>query len=212
METSSRWHRERPPHRSRLAPSAPDPKGGRPTHPMREGSPPQKATMSVHPELLTGILTQPFRHRPPPPPTLCVEPQPRRKRSRSSAVMHEPEELRAVLTNPDLFFLGYRQPSRTAPRDHQPPTAERCQPPTATNRQPLTAANCHQPPTTNRRQPPPTANRQQPTREGPEAESVPVNVRSCWPFIFFSLKDSPEETGSNPASRNARPSLAPGCR
>ena len=81
-----------------------------------------------------------------------------------------------------FFFL-----LRTAPRDHQPPTANSHQPPTATNRQPPTAtnrqpptaanrqrrptANCqplptatnHQSPITNRRQPPPTAtNRHQP--------------------------------------------------
>ena len=78
----------------------------------------------------------------------------------------------------------------TAPRDHQPPTANSHQPPTVTNRQPPTAtnrqpptaairqrrptANCqpmptaanHQSPTTNRRQPPPTAtNRQLPTAD-----------------------------------------------
>ena len=46
-----------------------------------------------------------------------------------------------------IFFLV-----RTAPRDHQPPTA---------NRQ-LPTAGPHQPPTANR-QPPPTANRQLPT-------------------------------------------------
>ena len=45
------------------------------------------------------------------------------------------------------------QPERTAPKDHQPPTAANRQPPTANRRQPLTA----------NRQPPPTTNRQPPT-------------------------------------------------
>ena len=63
------------------------------------------------------------------------------------------------------------QPVRTAPKGHQPPTANRQppttshQPPTA-NRQPPTTS--HQPPTANRQPPttshqPPTANRQPPT-------------------------------------------------
>ena len=48
-----------------------------------------------------------------------------------------------------IFFL------RTAPRDHQPPTASHRQPPTATNRQPPAATDCQ----------PPSAN--------PEVEKVP---------------------------------------
>ena len=55
-----------------------------------------------------------------------------------------PPPHRAVLKNSFFFCKG--PPLRTAPRDHQPPTANR-QPPTA-NRQPPTA----------HRQPPPTAN------------------------------------------------------
>ena len=123
---------------------------------------------------------------------------------------------RAVLKNPDPFFFVLR----TAPRDHQPPTAATRQTPTATNRQPPTlnrqppAPANHQLPTTTNPQPPspncqptPTTNCQPPTatnRQPPifevkrshdhEAESVPVNVRFCWryePFSFFPLKDSP---------------------
>ena len=86
--------------------------------------------------------------------------------------------LRAVFKGRDFFFCS-GPPLRTAPRDHQPPTAnhqppptaDRRQPPAATNRQPPTTANRHQPPTTNhqspttnRCQPPPTAtNHQLPT-------------------------------------------------
>ena len=92
---------------------------------------------------------------------------------------------RAVLKEPDFFFV-FGPPLRTAPRDHQPPTANSHQPPTANrhqppttdrhqlppkhqrrptaNRQPLPTATNHQSPTTNRRQQPPTAtNRQLPT-------------------------------------------------
>ena len=63
---------------------------------------------------------------------------------------------RAVLKGPKFFFL------RTAPRDHQPLTANCHQPPTATKRQPPTAANRDQPPTVNRCQPPPTTHHQLP--------------------------------------------------
>ena len=45
---------------------------------------------------------------------------------------------RAALKKPDVFLL--RAALKTAPRDHQSPTA---------NRQPPTAANCHQPLTAN---------------------------------------------------------------
>ena len=58
---------------------------------------------------------------------------------------------RAVIKNPNFFFL-----LRTAPEDHQPPTASR-QPPTANRHQPL-AANRHPPPIATNRQLPPTAN------------------------------------------------------
>ena len=61
---------------------------------------------------------------------------------------------RAVLKKPDFVF------ARTAPRDRQPPTANRKPPPTANRRQPQTATN-----------------RQPPTHE---VESVPVNIRFCW--------------------------------
>ena len=99
---------------------------------------------------------------------------------------HEVARIRAVLKEPDFFLL------RTAPRDHQPPTAKSHQPPTATNRQPPTATNRqrrptanrqplptatnHQSPTTNRRQPPPTASCQVPTanrRQPPTANRQP---------------------------------------
>ena len=56
-----------------------------------------------------------------------------------------------------------RTPLRTAPRDHQPPTANSHQPPTATNRQPPTATNRRQPPAATNRQLPTTANRHQPS-------------------------------------------------
>ena len=117
-----------------------------------------------------------------------------------------------------LFFKG--QASRTASRDHQPPTANsqrpaaaNCQPTTATKRQPPTATNCPQPPTTTNRHSlplgqPPTANRREtpiivqhclcgpvccPCRDR-EAESIPKNVRFCWrcESFVFPLKDSPE--------------------
>ena len=64
---------------------------------------------------------------------------------------------RGVLKEPIFFCEG--PPLRTAPRDHQPPTAN-CQPPPTANHQPPTA-NRHQPPTANC-QPPPTAYRQPP--------------------------------------------------
>ena len=63
--------------------------------------------------------------------------------------------IRAVLKGPDFFLL------RTAPRDHQPPTANSHQPPTATSRQPPTA-NRQLTPTADRHQPPTAANRHQP--------------------------------------------------
>ena len=111
---------------------------------------------------------------------------------------------RAVLKGPDFFFL-----LRTAPRDHQPPTANRHQPPTATNRQPPTAtnrqpptaanrqrrptANCQPPPTTNHqpptatnrqlptanRQPPPTANRQPPPTANRQPPPTMVEHMEC---------------------------------
>ena len=79
-------------------------------------------------------------------------------------------EGRAVLKEPDFFLL------RTAPRDHQPPTANSHQPPAATNRQPPPTTN-HQAPTgTNHHQPPPTASCQLPTanrRQPPTANRQP---------------------------------------
>ena len=60
-----------------------------------------------------------------------------------------------VLRELDFFLL------RTAPRDHQPPTAIRHQLPTASGDQPPTANHCRPPPTTNP-QPPTAANHHQP--------------------------------------------------
>ena len=84
---------------------------------------------------------------------------------------------RAVLTMPDFFLL--RAALKDSPQG--PPTANHHQLPTT---------NCHhQPPTANRHQPP-TANCQ-PLKErrsdDQDAESVPVNVRSCWRYegLFF---------------------------
>ena len=77
---------------------------------------------------------------------------------------------RAVLKGTRFFFFCQGPPLRTAPRDHQPPTADSHQPPTATNRQPPTAshqppptASGDQPPTADHCQPPPTTNHQPPT-------------------------------------------------
>ena len=94
---------------------------------------------------------------------------------------------RAVLKTPNIF-------RKTAPKDHQPPTANRRQPPTAINR------HRHQPPTAPNRQPPTIVRYcfcgllSCPCLDH-EAESVPVNVRFCWrnepssPPLPF--KDSP---------------------
>ena len=78
---------------------------------------------------------------------------------------------------------------KTAPKDHQSPTA---------NRQPRTANNRHQLPTANCRQTPTIAHSCfcgfvfSPGLDH-EAESISMNVRFCWhyePFSFvFSLKD-----------------------
>ena len=69
---------------------------------------------------------------------------------------------RAVPEKPDVFCYG--QPVRTAPREHQPPTAaNRHQPPIAKRQPPLTDTKRQPPATTNRRQPPPIADHQPPT-------------------------------------------------
>ena len=112
-----------------------------------------------------------------------------------------------------IFFL-----LRTAPRDHQPPTADRHQPPTATNRQPRPTVNrCQPPPTTHHQLPPTAANRrhlppsaanhQPPTanRQSPPAanrQSPPIMVEHMsytrsflknhvLEQFFFSIKDRP---------------------
>ena len=102
---------------------------------------------------------------------------------------------RAVLKGPDFFFL-----LRTAPRDHQPPTANSHQPPTATSRQPLPTATNHQSPTTNRRQPPLTAtnrqlltaNRQLPPTMVEHMECPRAFLGKLVPeHFFFPVKDRP---------------------
>ena len=50
------------------APFTPHPMGGQPTHPSTSGGcPPQKANKYSHPEVPTGVLTQPSWHTPTPP-------------------------------------------------------------------------------------------------------------------------------------------------
>ena len=63
----------------------------------------------------------------------------------------------------EIFFFCEGPPLRTAPRDHQPPTANTHQPPTATSRQPPTATNRQRRPTANCQPLPTATNRQPPT-------------------------------------------------
>ena len=63
---------------------------------------------------------------------------------------------------------------RTAPRDHQPPTASSHQPPTATNRQPATVANRQRPPTANRQPLPTATNHQSPTTTTTNRHQTPI--------------------------------------
>ena len=83
-----------------------------------------------------------------------------------------------------IFFL-----LRTAPRDHQPPTANYHEPPIATNRQPRPTATNHPSPSANRRQPPPTAaNHQLPTgnlHQPPTANRHQpwLNMSYTWSFL-----------------------------
>ena len=72
-----------------------------------------------------------------------------------------PMVCRVVLKNPDYLLFCEGLPLMTAPRDHQPPTANCCQPSPTANRQPPTPTN---------RQPPSAANGQPPTFE---VEKVP---------------------------------------
>ena len=92
-------------------------------------------------------------------------------------------ESRAALQNPDAFLL------RTAPRDRQPPTANRHQPPTAANGQPPTATS--QPPPTATSQPPTANRRQPPTRERPRERPFLLALRTLLPPPPPHLKDSP---------------------
>ena len=50
-------------------------------------------------------------------------------------------------------FFSSRTAPKDSPRDHQPPTANRCQPPPTANCQPPPTANHQRPPTTNRQPP-----------------------------------------------------------
>ena len=107
----------------------------------------------------------------------------------------------------EIFLFCSGPPLRTAPRDHQPPTANHqppptanhqppptanCQPPPTTNYQPPTAANHHQPPpttscqlpTANRRQPP-TANRQPPPTMVEHMECPRAFLGKLVPEHFF---------------------------
>ena len=101
----------------------------------------------------------------------------------------------------DYMFLLLRTALGTTPRDHQPPTTNRCRPPLATNRQPPTAINRqppntpntinHQSPTTNRHHPLPTAtNRRSPTANTWCACARGLFWKSCVMQHFFPpIKD-----------------------
>ena len=115
-----------------------------------------------------------------------------------------------------IFFFVQGPPLRTAPRHHQPLTANCHQPPTATNRQPRPTANRqplptttnHPSPTANRRQPP-TANRQSPPAANRQSPPTMVEhmsytrsflKKACTGTVFFfplrtALLQTTEETG-----------------
>ena len=88
---------------------------------------------------------------------------------------------------PRFFFCW------TAPRDHQPPTADCHQPPTsnccqplaATNRQPPMTANRHQPPIPNHQLPPTTINRHQPPSTASRQPPTANRQHMVCPCIFL---------------------------
>ena len=98
-----------------------------------------------------------------------------------------------------IFFFCEGLRLRTAPRDHQPPTANSHQPPTATNRQPPTATNRRQPPAATNRQLPTTANRHQPPTTNHQPPPATTNrhqppVANCQPPTAANRQPPPTAT------------------
>ena len=110
---------------------------------------------------------------------------------------------------------------RTAPKDRQPPTANRLRRPTA-NRQPLPTDTNRQPPTANRHQPPitnqqppttnrhqsPTANRQPPSTMVEHMSYTRSFCKTAVQEHFFFLLRTPLASGLRSVSR-PKPRLKP---
>ena len=129
------------------------------------------------------------------------------------------------LRNPIFYLL------RTAPKGHQPPTANRhqppnatnCQmpptgnrhqPPNATNCQPPPTAKCHQPATATNRQMPPTANRHQPPnatnrQPPPTSNRQPPTPTNHQYSMLANHQPPPTATnGHQPPTANRQPPIA----